>query len=201
MTFELIVALFALLLTLTGYGFYYSSIFRKKTKPHFFTWFNWTIMGVVVTYAQWRLNADYAAWVCGLVTLLTLGLSLLSLFYGEKNITRSDWVMFVFIFLLIPVWIVTHQPLAAIILSIVIHLGSFYPTIRKSWSKPCEEDSRIYTISGMRDVFTLMAVPIDAIGALVYPAYMVLSNLGFALYLYYRRKCVGVPFKEKGTVL
>lgn len=50
--------------------------------------------------------------------------------YGEKTLTRSDWISFVAALLVIPLWALTkNAALAAILISVIDGLG-YYPTYR-----------------------------------------------------------------------
>jgi hypothetical protein len=75
------------------------------------------------------------------------------------------------------VWIIT-----------LINLAAIYPTFRKSWIKPLEENSFMYGLNVPRHMISLMAIQHYSVTTTLYPAMLVVMNLGMYAMLKLRRK-------------
>ena len=181
-------AFLAIAVSVIRYGTYLWSIYKKETKPHVFSWFNWGLVTGIGAYAQFQLDGGPSAWVLTVVASTCLFIAFVALFVGEKKITRSDWVAFIGALLAVPVWLLTDNPLFALFVVIVIDILSYYPTIRKSWNDPWGEPPVSYFWAGLRYFLALFAVPDPQFSTLLYPLFLMASDWGVALFLIVRRK-------------
>ncbi len=173
---------------LMGLFVYLYSIKVGESKPHFFSWFVWALIMLIAFFAQITDGAGAGAWVVGVSGFSCLAISIYALFKGEKNITRSDWFAFVSALTAIPIWYVTKNPFYAVVLVSFIDAVAFFPTFRKSWSKPFEESLLTYTISGITFVISIMALENFSLTTVLYQATLVLTNGSFVCMLLIRRK-------------
>lgn len=184
---EMVFAGLAMVVSVIRYGTYLYSIYKKETRPHVFSWLNWGIIVGIGAYAQFSLQGGASAWVLVVVSSTCLFIAFISLFAGEKNITKSDWAAFIGALVAIPVWLATKDPFAAILVLIAIDILTYYPTIRKSWNDPWGEPPVSYFWAGSRYFLALFAVPVFSVETLTYPFFLMASDWGFALYLVVRR--------------
>jgi hypothetical protein len=112
---------------------------------------------------------------------------LLSLFKGEKNITRTDWLAFISALFIIPFWYFTRNALWAVILATLIDASAYYPTFRKAWIKPHEEDFILYASDNVRWLFALLAMGDYSTTTLLYPIFCMISNGAIAVMIFWRR--------------
>ncbi|NND65238.1 MAG: hypothetical protein HKM24_04650 [Gammaproteobacteria bacterium] len=187
----IIFAVLAIIVSVMRYGTYLWSIYKRETRPHVFSWFNWGLVTAIGTVAQFKLGGGPSAWVLLVVSATCLFIAFVALFIGEKNITRSDWFAFLGALCAIPVWLATDDPLAAIFIIVVIDLLTYWPTIRKSWSDPWGEPPRSYFWAGLRYFLALFAVPDPSFATLIYPFFLMASDWGFAIYNLWRRSVLG----------
>jgi hypothetical protein len=166
---------------------YIVSILRGRTKPHAFTWVIWGLIQAIVFVAQWRQGAGAGAWTTGSSTLFCFSIFVLSLFKGEKSITRSDWVAFLCGLAIIPFWRLTHNALLAVLLAIVIDAFAYYPTVRKSWIRPHQENIFMYASDDVRWVFAFLAMSDTSAITLVYPIFCMIANTSLSLMIFVRR--------------
>lgn len=179
----------SILITLyTGWR-YIPEILRWKIKPHAFSWLPWTILTGVAFIIQAR-NGEDIWWFGALAasTLVCAIIFLLSLKYWEKHITSSDKLSLVGSLILIAFWLTTQDDLLALILICLIDIFSFYPTWRKSWKKPKEENTSMYSLSSLKSLLSIFALQNPILVNWLYPLFLVLINFSFALYLVWRRK-------------
>ncbi|MFA7310146.1 MAG: hypothetical protein WC050_04555 [Candidatus Paceibacterota bacterium] len=190
MTFDyhVILGALAVLVGLMRYALYYRDIFRGKTKPHPFSWFVWGVMNVIVFVAQVTSGAGEGVWATGLVAFACLSISFIALFKGEKQITRLDWACFIAAILGVILWQITKQPLLAVIIVTITDAVAYIPTYRKSFMRPHEETASSYLLAALRSVLSIGALESFALVNWLFPASLVLTDGGFALMLWIRRR-------------
>ncbi len=82
----------AIILTFVSYIPYYRDILKGKTQPHLYSWSLWGLLTILLVALQIRGGAGPATWVTAAAGLLCLGVVLLSLKNGKKDITTSDTI-------------------------------------------------------------------------------------------------------------
>ncbi|MED5423317.1 MAG: hypothetical protein VX740_07745 [Pseudomonadota bacterium] len=185
-----IFAVLTVLVSIIRYGTYFISIFKRETRPHLFSWVNWGLIISIGAYAQLKLGGDFSAYMLLFVGLTCWFVAFLALFYGEKDIKRSDWVAFLAGLALIPVWVVTKDPVLTLILIICIDILTFYPTVRKTYVDPSSEPPVSYFWAGMRYFFILLTVPEFSFTVLFYPLFLMVTEWGFMAFIFWRRRIV-----------
>lgn len=175
-------------LSLLRYTTYLRAIYRGTTKPHCFTWINAALMSGIAFVLQWMSDAGPSLWVTGVVALSCSAIGILAVFKGERDITRSDWWTFLAGLAIIPVWLATQEPRAALALVLLIELLGYYPTVRKSYNKPHEEDLFSWFLSALRWAAAALAVSNVSVLSLTYPLFIATFEFGFVLYLYIRQQ-------------
>lgn len=167
---------------------YIIAIYKKTTKPHSLTWIGAGLMSGIAWAIQVQNDAGPTIWVTGVVTLFCIGIGIAAIWYGEKNITKSDWISFFIALSVIPIWLMTNNPYWAIVLVLMIELLNYYPTVRKSYFKPWEEDIVSWSLSALRWFFATLAVTTISFEALAYPLFITTCEVLFVAYLVIRRK-------------
>ncbi len=178
---------FSLFITVLGCVPYFVFILKGKTKPHAFSWAVWGLLTVIAFCAQLSERAGPGAWAMGLTVVFCFLFAGMALFWGEKNVTRSDWISFAFALTAIPVWIVTQDALWAVVLVTVIDAVGFYPTWRKSWHRPHEEMAFQFLTGTVKWIPVLFALENFNWTTALYPASLVVMNGSFVAMLMWRR--------------
>lgn len=191
MTSALIFTVVALILVLVGYIPYIRDIFNGKTKPHAFTFLIWTLSTAVSFFLQIKGGAGPGAWITFAGVLFQLFIFCLCLRHGTKDITKSDIFFLILALLSLFLWLVVDQPVAAIILAVLVEIFGFIPTVRKSWKAPYSETLFTYWIYVIRHAMAVLALSTFNILTVLFPATLVVANLIVALLLVVRRKQVG----------
>jgi hypothetical protein len=148
----------SLLISLAGSGIYIGSILRGETRPHFYSHFVWAIITGIAFFAQLHDHAGPGAWTMGLTAFTCLIQALLALKFGEKNITATDRLALGTALLAVGWWTATSDPLMAVVLASLINGFAFYPTFRKSWMKPGQENLTGYNISSVKIALSIAAL-------------------------------------------
>lgn len=185
-----LIALISILMMLIGYWFYFRDIFAGRTKPHAFSWLVWGVLTGVAFAAQLHDHGGPGSFVTGGTALISFIIVGLSLWRGEKNITRSDKLNLAGAVLALLLWPFTNSPVLSILLVSVIDFLGFLPTIRKSYAKPYEETLIHYVLAGLKFVLAIIALDSYTFVTWFYPASLVAANLYFAGMLVVRRRRV-----------
>ncbi len=187
MNFELFTACFAVAGMLCAEVYYLRDTFRGKTKPHLFSWIIWAILMAISAVVQWAEGSMIAAAATGVGGFLSLLVCVLAYRRGEKHIAPSDWVCFVAALCAIPIWLMTHDPLYAAMMITTIDALGYFPTYRKSWSAPREENLSMYALSAATDFMICLSLTPFSFVAVLYPASGLFTNGGLVLMLLLRR--------------
>lgn len=167
-------------------GTYFVSIFQGKTRPHAFSWLIWGTISSIGFAAQFAEGAGAGSWARAFGAATCFLLIFVSLFKGERHITRSDCVTLAVALTAIPLWILTETPVWSVILVCAIDTVGYIPTIRKSWLKPREESAISYGFSCCGALFSLLAVEHYTLSTWLYPAVLVGTNGAMAGFLILR---------------
>jgi hypothetical protein len=183
-----ILGLVSIAVSIAGYSNYFWSILKKRTRPHIFSWLVWSILMGIVFFAQLTGKGGAGAWVTGASAVMCFVITLAAIKHGEKSITRSDWLAFAGALVAIPIWHVTHDPLAAVILATVIDGLAYYPTFRKSYLRPFEENFQTYCLDILKWLVAFGAMENYSAVTLIYPLFLVTSNALLVAMILIRRR-------------
>lgn len=159
MSYKEVLGLIAVALGLYSYIPYLHGMWKGAVRPHVFTWVVWGLITAIGFAAQMTDGqAGAGAWVMGVTALACFVITALALKWGEKNITRGDWIAFITALSAIPLWMATQDPLWSVILISSIDLAAFWPTVRKSWHRPWSEGSLVYLLCSVKFALSLAAM-------------------------------------------
>lgn len=167
---------------------YLWAMFKRRIRPHVFSWFIWGLINLIVFFAQRSEGGGGGAYVTLSTAVINFMIVAYSLRHGEKNITRSDWIVFILALMALPVWQMTQNALYAVLVICVIDLLAFWPTVRKSWLKPFEEATVPFLIGGVGFGCGLLALDAFTLTTALYPALVLTANMFFVAMVLYRRK-------------
>jgi hypothetical protein len=148
---------------------YFNSIFRGKTRPHAFSWFIWGIISSIGFAAQVAEGAGAGSWARGFSAFTCFILVIVALIKGEKVI-------------------ITKTPVWSVMLVCIIDTIGYFPTLRKSWTKPQEEAAQSYLFGSLCALFSLFAIEHYTLSTWLYPAVLTWSNGSMAGFLAVRRR-------------
>lgn len=178
----------AVALTFLAYIPYYRDIIRGKTHPHVYSWSLWGLLTILIVALQIKGGAGVSTLVTASAGLLCLGVIILSLKKGKKDIAVSDTVTAILALVAIGFWLVANKPVASITLVVIADLLAFYPTVRKSWNQPYAETLSLFATNTIRFMLALVAIEHYTLLAMMWPAAWVVANAAFSVMLIVRRK-------------
>lgn len=180
--------LLSAVLTLVGYFPYLQNIIKGKTRPHIFSWVIWTMLSGIVFFAQLAKGAGPGAWNTGIACAICIAIVALTIWQGDRSITRSDWISFLLGLTGIPIWRLTNDPTGAVIMATLVYAAAYYPTFRKSFQKPQEETLFAYGVSILRSILSLVAMQVSTVATLLFPLAVSVMNIAFISMVLFRRK-------------
>ena len=188
-----ILGIIAVCLTFVAYIPYYRDILNHKTHPHIYSWSLWALLGVLIVALQIKGGAGIATLVTAAAGLLCIGVVILSLKHGKRDITIFDTIVAILGLIAIGFWLIADQPVVSIILVVVADYLAFIPTVRKSWNKPYSETFSLYATNTLRFSLALLAVETYSILSSLWLVAWVIGNALFCFMLLARRNRVAKP--------
>ncbi len=174
--YKIILGAIAVLMTIWAHIPYLIHTLNGSNKPHVFTWVIWTFLTGIVFAVQVSEQAGPGAWATGICSVICLIITIAAFRTGEKNITRSDWVMFIFGLAAIPVWVATDDPLWSVCIVTLIDVSAVGPTFRKSWLRPHEENSFMYGFNIPRHAIGIAALAQISVTTALYSFALLIMN-------------------------
>ena len=186
-----ILGVVAVILIFVGYIPYSRDIISGKTKPHIFSWFLWGF----VTSIAFALQIYGQAGIGAHVTLAAALMCFVVIFLGFKykstsDITKTDVFFIIAAFVAFGIWVFAKQPVLSAVLTTLVDLLGFMPTVRKSWHKPFTETLSFYYLNTFRFGLAVISLNRYTILTAFYPVAWLIANSLFAILLVVRRKQV-----------
>ena len=186
--YHVMLGLLAIVAGFAGEALYIRDIWQGTIKPHPFSWFGWALLDVIIFSAQVVKGGGAGSWVAGFAAVVNVGIAIASLRRGEKRITWSDWLCFIGALVGIALWILTKEPLPAVILASVVNFVAFVPTFRKAYLRPTEESLNIFIFDIVKFVLSIVALEALNPTTALFPAVSAISNVIFVTMVMLRRK-------------
>lgn len=80
---------------------YLRDVLHKKTRPHTFTWFIWFLTQGSATTILWKSGGGFGVVYLMLALSFVVLILILSLFDGDFDITKSDWLVLIHVSILL----------------------------------------------------------------------------------------------------
>ena len=126
---------------------YLKDVLKKKTEPHIYTWFIWSVSQGIGFYATYKSGASFASFIILSSFLCVFIIFLLSFRYGSINVTSFDKKCLLFTFATIFAYLFFKDPLYSILLAVTTDVLAYFPTLRKVYEEPYTETISFYYIS------------------------------------------------------
>ncbi len=190
--FKNILGIVATILVFFGYIPYIRDIVKGKTKPHVYSWFLWGFLTLIAFALQLSDKAGSGAFVTLAAAIMCFVVIIFGFIYKSKvKIVKSDTIFLIFAIISLGLWLIAKQPVLSVILTVIIDLLGFAPTIRKSWNNPFSETLTFYYLNSIRFGLAIIALQKYSLLTALYPITWLMANILFALMLIIRRKKLG----------
>ncbi|HMA78221.1 MAG TPA: hypothetical protein VKP88_03695 [Candidatus Paceibacterota bacterium] len=175
---KLVLGIASAVVAFVNYLPYLIGVVRQTLHPHAFSWIIFTIITATISVAQLTEGAGAGAWATGATSITTFLIACFALRNGGYRITRSDKLSFVGALIAIPAWIITANPLVAVIILTGIEALGFMPTYRKAWLKPHDESILAFSLTILKYLLALGAMQSYTLTTVLFPiALLILSGL------------------------
>ena len=177
---------------------YIRSIRCGDVKPHVFSWVIWGLGTITVCLAQLADGGGAGAWVIGISGLVSSYVALLAyLKRGDTAITLADWFFFAAALGALPCWLLTSNPLWAVVILTTVDLLGFGPTLRKAYLRPHEESSGFFALSFFRNLLVILALENYSLTTVLFPAAAGLACVAVSVLLIHRKRAT--PYKSSSS--
>lgn len=174
-----------------AYLIYFVSILRGESKPNRVTWWIWTFMGAILALSYYYSGAKNTIWAPIVEFIGPFITALLSIKYGEGGmVDKTDIICLAGGIISILLWIVTGNPVLALILNLAIDQFALIPTIKKSYLRPEGENFWAWFGTCLGDFMNILAIEKFTFAIVVYPVWMFIDDLIIVSLLGIRRKRV-----------
>ena len=178
----------AIVLTFVAFVPYVRSIRAGQTKPHAFSWIVWGLGTFVVFLAQLADRGGSGAWPTGVSGIITAYIAVLA-YRGrsDTSITKVDWVFLAIALAALPCWLLSSNPLVAVVLLTGMDLAGFVPTFRFALLNPHEEHIGFYSLGALRNTVAIAALEHYSWTTVLFPAAVGAACALFVATVAYRR--------------
>lgn len=189
LNFKIVSSILASLLTFVAMIPYIFSILNNKTKPHIFSWIIWGLTTLIVFFAQLKENGGLGAYPIGLSALITIFIAFLAYFKKSDNsINKLDYLFFLLSISSLPIWYFTEKPIYAVCILTFADIIGFFPTFRKAYFLPFEEDVTFFSIFIFRNTLSVLALENRNMTTVFFPISIAIACLMLVLMILFRRK-------------
>lgn len=155
---------------------YIRSIVTSTTRPSAVSWFGWALLFAIATAAQASKGIDWSLAVPLISTISTTIIAFTALYMGRAVWTRADGICIALGTLAVILWVVTKEPLAALVLSILADFFVTAPTIIKTYQDPTSEPATLWVLYVIGVTLELVATQQFTVYNLLFPVYTVIGS-------------------------
>lgn len=188
---KLIFSIIAFVITFIAYFFYIKDIFLHKTKPHTYTWLIWIITTSIAAIGIWQGGGKFGLLGILATLIAIIFISILSLKYGAKDITKLDSFVLGIALLSVLIWWKLDELWLSIIIVSIIDSLAYIPTYRKSFNCPCQETIIFWIGLAVANLFTFFALSEYNLLTVLYVAMLFIAHLSLGGILVWRRVRLG----------
>lgn len=176
------------LVHLAGMLAYIRDTVRGTTKPNRVSWFLWALAPLIAASAAFADGARFAV-----VPIFMAGFGPLLVFCGSFlnkqaywKLERFDYISGGLSIVALVLWLVTKDPVLAIVFALVSDAFATLPTITKSWKAPDTESGSAYAAVLFNAGISFIVIQSRTFTELVFPLYLIAQSV-LMLWLIYRK--------------
>lgn len=158
-TFEMVVGIVAGVISFTAHPLYIIAILKKETVPHVMTWFLSALLAGVALFMYSKAGAEETVYVLigdfigfSVITVLAFRLR------DQVTLSWEDWTCFGGALISIIVYVVFNDAFYAFIATLIAEVLALWPTIRKTFQHPEQEDFIAWTFTFVGNLLNFFAM-------------------------------------------
>jgi len=181
-----ITGMFAAALSVVAFVPYVRSILKNQTRPSGPSWWTWSILAIIAVVSSRAAGAPWQVlilptWLC----LSQLSVAILSIKRGNNNWDWLNKFCVASAFTGIGLWLLTGEPIIALLISITADFLASVPNFRHVWANPGQENKLGWTLgfgSAVLEIFTIKTWSMAESGWAIY----FFINMSIVLFLVWR---------------
>lgn len=166
---------------------YVRDILKGKTRPNVVTWFTWTLITSIATWAAFNQQEYRTALLTLMSTLATTVIVVLGIRQGVYKYTKFDFVCQVLAIAGVIAWQITDQASIAISAALLADFIGAMPMLRHIWLKPFEETWATFAIAIFGGTLTIISLDNFNIVSLGFPLYAIMLDMVIVTLIITRR--------------
>ncbi len=184
----------AVAVTFVNYVPYIWSILCGQKRPHVFSWVIWGLTISVVFFAQTAGHGGIGTWPTAVTGMLTIYIAVLAyLRRADLEVTKTDWLFLGAAISALPVWLLTSDPMWAVVVLTVVDVAGFGPTIGRAYRHPHGESAFFFALFIFRNFLVILALERHSLTTVLFPAADAAACLVLTCTLLFRRSVVAFP--------
>lgn len=165
---------------LVAYIPYLRDTLSGKTRPNRASWWIYTIVGTIGTGSTYLAGARWTLLAPAVYAVASLAVALLAIRRGEGGWSVLDRCCLGTAALSVAVWLISGDPLLAVMMNSAADLAGSVPTMRKAWIDPARENRWAWLLYLVANSLTLLAVPEWTLAQGLYPSVLWFCSLVIA---------------------
>lgn len=171
---------------------YIRDTLKHKTRPNVITWFTWTLITAITTWAAFSQHEYKTALLTLMATVATGIIVVLGLRQGVYIYTKFDLICQILAVTGVIVWQVTSQASIAVMAALAADFIGAIPLLRHIWLKPFEETWSTFAIAIIGGLLTLAGLDNFNIVSVGFPLYAITLDAVIVGLILKRRTQLGV---------
>lgn len=167
-------------------------ILCRRTKPERAGFWIFALLDTVTLATQLTRGFSWSALLIAVSLLNALFVAFLSIKLGYGRFKKRDLISILIAVIGVVLWLITDEPIIAIIIVIAVDVAGFWLIVVKSWHKPQSETYVAWLLAGVSAVLAVIATGTLDLVVTGYVLYSAIANIGLALMLLYRKRRLGI---------
>jgi hypothetical protein len=182
------IAVLAVVLSFAGAVPYIRAIRAGTTTPHPVTWTVWAALTTTGFAAQLAAGGGIGSVSMGASAAISSGIAVVAFRRRRAVWARSDLLSICGVVAAVAAWVITSDPLVAVVLVACADVIAFAPTVRKTWKSPHSEALPAYVFGAASHVCALITFDTRTLTTMLYPAVIIAVNTMFVTAIALRRR-------------
>ncbi|MDB5188215.1 MAG: hypothetical protein JWO50_735 [Candidatus Kaiserbacteria bacterium] len=156
---------------------YIKDILHGTTRPNFFSFSLWALLLFISILAQFSSGASWSLALLIGDFIGTCSVVILCLFgYGYGKYGRLEWICTALAVLAMFSWLLTQQPILAILFAVLADAMAAVPTVIKAFKDPWSEAPTQWLLIAFASGLAVISTTIFDPANLIFPIYLLLVN-------------------------
>jgi len=176
MSLSILIAVASVIALIAGIVPYIFDVLAKRARPNIVSFGGWTLLTVIGSAAQIAKGADLSVVVPIISSIGTGIVFLLAIRYGYTKFNLVDKISIPLALLAMALWLITNEPLTALILSVIADGIVAIPTLVKTYRDPTSETPFPWFMFAIGSALGIAALSNFDLHNILFPIYLICIN-------------------------